>query len=96
MNFKEYYKHYISLHQNLWCRRLHVLGQLTTILYIGSCVLVEEYLLLVFAPFMVYPFAWTGHYFFENNTPAAFKNPIYAKVSDFIMLYQWVKGEIKR
>ena len=86
----------MSLHQNLWCRRLHVLGQFTTILYIGSCVLVGEYLSLFFAPFIIYPFAWTGHCFFENNTPAAFKNPIYAKVSDFIMLYQWIKGEIKR
>ena len=27
MTFEEYYQHYLSLHQNKWCRRLHVIGQ---------------------------------------------------------------------
>jgi hypothetical protein len=96
MNFNQYYKNYLSLHQNLWCRRLHVVGQLTTISYIIFCILTSKFLLLLFSPFVVYPFAWTGHYLFEKNEPAAFKNPIFAKMSDAVMFKQWIFGEIKR
>lgn len=96
MNFNDYYKHYLSLHQNLWCRRLHVLGQIATISYITYCVLAFKFLLLFLAPFIIYPFAWSGHYFFEQNKPAAFKNPLLAKMSDAVMLKQWIFGEIER
>jgi hypothetical protein len=46
-------------------------------------------------PFVVYPFAWSGHYFFEKNTPAAFKNPVYAKISDWMMFKDILLGKIK-
>lgn len=96
MTFREYYKHYLSLHQNKICRRLHVLGQvmtltfLFTVLYNGGWWL----LLLPLTPFIVYPFAWTGHFYFEKNTPAAFKNPLWAKASDWVMLFDILRGKI--
>lgn len=31
MTFGEYYMHYLTLHQNKTCRRLHVLGQLMAV-----------------------------------------------------------------
>jgi hypothetical protein len=37
MTFKEYYEHYLTLHQNKWCRRLHVLGQSATITFVAMC-----------------------------------------------------------
>jgi hypothetical protein len=95
MSFQKYYKHYLTLHQNLWCRRLHVLGQIATIIYIIAAVKINLWLLLGF-PFVVYPFAWSGHYFFEKNEPAAFSDPIKAKLSDWVMFYQWIKGDIER
>jgi hypothetical protein len=94
MTFEEYYKHYLTLHQNKWCRRLHVLGQLSTIVYILVCIKINL-LLLVFAPFVVYPFAWSGHYFFEKNKPAAFRDPVKAKICDWIMLKDIIIGRIK-
>tara|TARA_R110000744_G_scaffold11217_3_gene34249 strand:- start:654 stop:818 length:165 start_codon:yes stop_codon:yes gene_type:complete len=51
---------------------------------------------LLLAPLVVYPFAWSGHYFFEKNEPAAFKNPWYAKMSDLVMLKDWILGRIER
>lgn len=45
-------------------------------------------------PFIVYPFAWTGHFYFEKNTPAAFKNPLWAKASDWVMLFDILRGKI--
>ena len=95
MNFQTYYDHYLSLHQNLWCRRLHVLGQIITILFTIMVIVKKAWFFLVFAPFIIYPFAWSGHIFFEKNKPAAFSDPIKAKISDWFMLYQWLKGDIE-
>lgn len=95
MNFSEYYEHYLSLHQNKWCRRLHVFGQVSTILFIVCCFMSTNYFLLLLAPFIVYPFAWTGHFVFEKNEPAAFKRPLWAKVCDWIMLKDIIVGRIE-
>jgi hypothetical protein len=96
MTFKEYYTFYLSLHQNLWCRRLHVLGQFFTVLYVTAVIYSQLWLLLLFAPFVVYPFAWTGHFLFEKNIPAAFSRPLWAKACDWVMLKDWLLGRIER
>jgi len=95
MTFSEYYQHYLTLHQNKWCRRLHVFGQIATILYIVACIKTSMYLLLVFTPFIVYPFAWSGHFYFEKNKPAAFSRPLWAKACDWVMLKDIMIGRIK-
>ena len=102
MNFDDYYyKVYLPLHQNKICRKLHVVGQMLTITFVIGTILLSMFssgwwlLLLLAAPFIVYPFAWTGHFFFEKNEPAAFSNPILAKLSDWRMFYDILKGRIK-
>ena len=101
MTFKEYYQMYLTLHQNKWNRRLHVLGQLFTIGYFILCVYLTFWKSLFFlplfiaSPFVVYPFAWSGHLFIEKNKPAAFKNPLWAKASDWVMLKDIITGKIK-
>jgi hypothetical protein len=94
MNMKEYYEMYLTLHTNKVCRRLHVLGQFMTILWIVSCFYFGYYWFLILTPLVVYPFAWSGHYFFEKNQPAAFKDPVKAKISDWMMLWDILKGKI--
>jgi len=94
MSLEEYYKHYLTLHQNKWCRRLHMIGQIFTIAFIFFCIQVNLFL-LIFAPFVVYPFAWSGHYFFEKNEPAAFRDPLKAKVCDWIMFKDILIGRIE-
>tara|TARA_R100000664_G_C2758968_1_gene148274 strand:- start:6355 stop:6645 length:291 start_codon:yes stop_codon:yes gene_type:complete len=95
MTFKEYYKHYLTLHQNRWTRRLHVLGQMATIAFVIATVHHQLYFLLLLTPFVVYPFAWTGHYVFEKNEPAAFKRPLWAKACDWVMLKDILTGKIE-
>jgi len=95
MRFKEYYQYYLTLHQNKWCRRLHVLGQLTTLLFLYLVIASKSWLLLPLAPFVVYPFAWTGHLYFEKNKPAAWKRPIIAKACDWVMLKDIIIGRVK-
>jgi hypothetical protein len=94
MNMKEYYEMYLTLHQNKICRRLHVFGQIMTLLWISGCLWYGYYWFLILTPFIVYPFAWSGHYFFEKNKPAAFKDPIKAKISDWIMLWDILRGKV--
>jgi len=96
MKFKEYYQYYISKHQNKWCRRSHVVGQLATISFVILVVYLKLWPLLLLTPFVVYPFAWAGHFVFEKNKPAAFSNPLWAKACDWIMLKDWILGRIKR
>jgi len=92
---QEYYTYYLTLHTNIWCRRLHVLGQIFTIWHVVFCLVTGLYWLLLLTPFIVYPFAWSGHYFFEKNTPAAFRDPIKAKISDWMMFRDVILGRVK-
>ena len=85
MSFEEYYQYYLSLHKNPKCRLLHFIGQWTTILFTVFVMINHYWLLLILVPFVVYPFAWAGHYIFEKNEPAAFKNPLFAKAADWVM-----------
>ena len=95
MSFKEYYKHYLTLHQNKWNRRLHVFGNVTTLSFIALCILQSLWFMLLLTPFIVYPFAWSGHFFFEKNKPAAFSNPFWAKACDWVMLKDIITGKIR-
>ncbi len=95
MTFNEYYQHYLTLHQNKWCRRLHVLGQAATIMFISAVLYTQTWLLLLATPFVVYPFAWTGHYVFEKNEPAAFSRPLWAKACDWVMLKDILTGKLE-
>jgi len=95
MDLKEYYQHYLTLHQNKTNRALHFLGQCVTIVYVTTAIFHQAWLLLLAAPFIVYPFAWSGHYFFEKNEPAAFSAPIKAKISDWMMFRDIILGKLK-
>jgi hypothetical protein len=94
-NLEEYYQYYLSLHQNKTCRLLHFLGQLTTIAYTVWVLWNWYWYLIPFIPFIIYPFAWSGHYLFEKNEPAAFKDPVKAKISDWMMFRDILRGKVK-
>lgn len=94
-SFKEFYPYYLSEHQNITCRRLHFVG---TSLVIGLVIALTfyskwKYWWLVFL--CGYGFAWIGHFFFEKNRPATFKNPFYSLLADFVMYKDILTGKIK-
>jgi hypothetical protein len=74
---------------------LHALGQITTLLFVLFSIYNSFWLLLLATPFVVYPFAWSGHFFFEKNKPAAWSKPLWAKACDWIMLKDMILGKIK-
>jgi len=96
MEFKKYYEYYLTLHQNKWNRRLHALGQLTTLLFVVFSVQGQQWFLLLWAPFIIYPFAWSGHFFFEKNKPAAWSKPLWAKACDWVMLKDMIIGRVEK
>jgi hypothetical protein len=95
MSFKEYYQYYLTLHQNKNSRRLHVIGQIVTVLTLLAAIVLRSWLLLLLVPFVVYPFAWGGHMLFEKNKPAAWSRPLWAKACDWIMLKDIITGKIE-
>ena len=95
MNIKSYYNYYLTLHKNPKCRLLHFIGQFVTIIFLVVVIYYQKYIFLFCTPFLIYPFAWSGHYFFEKNKPAAFTNPLYAKISDWLMFKDVLLGRIK-
>ena len=64
-------------------------------LFISFSIYSEIWPLLLIAPLVVYPFAWSGHFFFEKNKPAAFSRPLWAKVCDWLMFRDIILGKIK-
>ena len=96
MQFNEYYKYYLTLHTNKWNRRLHAIGQICTLTFFIFCVYEGFWPLLLLTPFVVYPFAWSGHFFFEKNKPAAWSNPLWAKACDWVMLKDMIIGKVER
>ena len=46
---------------------MHVIGQLFTLLYVALVLNYQVWVMLLLTPFVVYPFAWAGHYVFEKN-----------------------------
>ena len=41
-----------------------------------------------------YGFAWIGHFAFEKNRPASFKQPLFSLMGDWKMYWQILTGKI--
>lgn len=92
--YQEFYKFYLSQHQNSICRFLHVLGTTVVIALAITAVYHKEPKLLIMIPLSGYGFAWIGHFFFEQNKPATFQYPWWSLKSDFKMYFDILSGKI--
>ena len=88
MTLKEKYNKYLEYHQNENNRELHYIGNVVTFIFVVWMIVLGAYWWLLLAPFIIYPFAWTGHLVFEKNKPVAFKTPVTSKLCDWIMCYR--------
>ncbi len=93
-SLSEFYPFYLSEHQNLTCRRLHFVGSSLVLGCIAALVLTGQWFWLPTALLCGYGFAWIGHFIFEKNKPASFKQPLYSFVSDWIMYKDILTGKI--
>jgi hypothetical protein len=92
--YKEFYRFYLTEHQNKTCRSLHFIGTLLVFALVFLALYLKLSVLWFFVPLMGYGFAWVGHYFFEKNTPATFTYPFWSLISDFKMFFDILFGRI--
>ncbi|MEL4455954.1 DUF962 domain-containing protein [Lutimonas vermicola] len=93
-SYSEFYRFYLTEHQNKTCRSLHFIGTFLVFVLIFLALYLKLSVLWYFVPLMGYGFAWVGHYYFEKNKPATFTYPFWSLVSDFRMFFDIVLGRI--
>jgi hypothetical protein len=92
--FAEFYPVYLGEHSNRTCRQLHFVGSTLALLSLTALVLTGNPWWLLAALGAGYGFAWIGHFGFEKNQPATFKQPLYSFMGDWVMYWQMLTGQI--
>jgi hypothetical protein len=93
-SFREFYPFYLGEHANRTCRRLHFIGSSLVIGVLVAAIVRHDPRWLLLAPLAGYGFAWVGHFFFEKNRPATFKQPLYSFIGDWVMYWDILRGRI--
>lgn len=94
-SFDEFYPFYLSEHKNINCRRLHFAGSWVGIYCLFISVSRLELKWLAAALLCGYTLAWIGHFVFEKNKPASFRQPIYSFIGDWVMFRDILCGKVK-
>jgi len=92
--FRAFYPFYLSEHANRTCRRLHFVGSSLVLGVIVLAITTSNAWWLLLAPVVGYGFAWIGHFGFEKNKPASFKQPLYSFIGDWVMYWDMLRGRI--
>ena len=95
-SFAEFYPHYLREHRHPICRVLHYIGSILVLITLYLALSSGSYLLLCALPVIGYGFAWIGHFVVEKNRPATFTYPFYSFVGDWVMLKDFLTGQINK
>ena len=93
-NYQQFYQFYLTEHHDLTCRRLHFVGSSIGLYMIAKAITKKQKRYLVYGLLAGYACAWVGHFGFEKNKPASFKQPFYSFISDWRMFSHIVTGQI--
>ena len=91
--FADFYPYYLSEHSNRTCRRLHFVGSTLALACLALAVVINPWWLLA-ALLSGYGFAWIGHFGFEKNRPATFRQPLFSLAGDWVMYKDILTGKI--
>ena len=94
-SFAEFYPYYLAEHRHPLCRALHYIGSMLVIALLIFALSSQQWQLLWFLPLIGYGFAWLGHLLFEHNKPATFQYPFYSLAADWVMLKDFLTGQLK-
>ena len=94
-SFREFYPFYLGEHANVVCRRLHFAGSLGVLVLVATAIVRGNAWWLLGALACGYGFAWVGHFVFEKNRPASFKQPFYSFVGDWVMYANVWTGKVR-
>lgn len=94
-SFTEFYPFYLGEHRNATCRALHFIGTSVALSLLILALVTSTLWLIAVAVVQGYAWAWVGHFGFEKNKPASFKQPLYSFMGDWVMWFQLLTGKIK-
>lgn len=93
-NYSEFYRFYLTEHRNITSRRLHALGSSVGLYFFNRAIRQRKAKYFVYGLVSGYACAWVGHFVFEKNKPASFKQPLYSFISDWRMLADILRGNL--
>lgn len=93
--FREFYPFYLSEHRDRNCRRMHFIGSSLALGSVIAAIIARNPWWLLVGLLCGYGFAWIGHFYFEKNRPASFKQPLYSFIGDWVMYFQICSGRIR-
>ena len=85
-NYSEFYRFYLTEHRSMMSRRLHAAGSSLGIYFFSKAIRQRKAKYVAYGLLSGYACAWVGHFVFEKNKPASFKQPLYSFISDWRML----------
>ncbi|MGP8215920.1 MAG: Mpo1-like protein [Bacteroidia bacterium] len=95
-SFKEFYPFYLQQHSEVVCRTLHFVGTFMGLIFLITVLATFDNKWWAFAsPLFGYGMGFIGHFFFEHNKPATFRNPLYSFAGDILMFIELLTGKIK-
>jgi hypothetical protein len=94
-SFRDFYPFYLSEHSDRNCRRMHFVGSTLVIAVVVLALARNNWNWLWLTPVAGYGFAWIGHFAFEKNRPATFKQPLYSLLGDWVMYADILRGRVK-
>jgi hypothetical protein len=92
--FREFYPFYLSEHANRTCRRLHFVGSSVALGCLVALAVTRNPWWLLAGLAAGYAFAWIGHFAFEKNRPASFRQPLFSFMGDWVMFKDILTGRI--
>ena len=93
-DYPTFYRFYLTEHRNIMSRRLHATGSSIGLYFFAQAILKRKPRYFAYGLVSGYACAWVGHFMFEKNKPASFKQPLYSFISDWRMLADIVKGNL--
>ena len=93
-NYSEFYRFYLTEHRNIMSRRLHAAGSSIGIYFFTQAIRQRKVKYVLYGLVSGYACAWVGHFVFEKNKPASFKQPLYSFISDWRMLSDILRGNL--
>ena len=92
--YHQFYRFYLTEHRNIMSRRLHVAGSSIGLYFFSKAILKRKPRYFIYGLVSGYACAWVGHFVFEKNKPASFKQPLYRFISDWRMFSDVVRGNL--
>lgn len=93
-HYPDFYRFYLTEHRNIMSRRLHVAGSSIGLFFFTKAIVQRKSKYFLYGLASGYACAWVGHFIFEKNKPASFKQPVYSFISDWKMFADVLKGNL--